>query len=217
MVVLVVSPICFLRGTRVRTPKGEPRVEDVAIGELIQTLRGPLPIKWIGRQLFKKLSESWHKSVLPVRISRGALADGIPHADLYLSPGHRIYLDSVLIEVRLLINGRSIVQAMPHNRNEIEYFHIELEDHEVIFAEGAAAETFQATTGREHFNNFVEYERLYGVESRAAMLPYAPAIGYNGGRSELKRVFGRAVFPFVDIRDPVQMAYDRIVARELVD
>ena len=213
---MTAPPICFLRGTHVRTPKGELCVEDLKIGDLVKTLRGrSFAIKWLGRQVFKKASHHWHESVLPVRISRCALGDGIPRTDLYLSPGHRLYLDSVLIEARLLMNGRSIVQAMPDRRDQIEYFHIELEQHEVIFAEEAAAETFQVANQREHFDNFIEYERLYGVDS-AAMLPYAPVVGYNGRRSELKRMLRRAASAIVDIRDPVQVAYDRIAARELV-
>jgi hypothetical protein len=219
MGVPVGPPVCFLKGTRIRTPEGETKVEDLKINDLVETLRGQLPIKWIGRQSFKKSSKHWHESVLPVRISRCALDDGIPHTDLYLSPGHRLYLESVLIEGKLLINGRSIVQAMPGKTDQIEYFHIELEQHEVIFAEGAAVETFQfqLTNGREHFSNFVEYERRYGIDSRAATLPYAPVAGYHGGRSELKAILRRVVSPIVDIRDPLQVAYDRIAARELAD
>jgi len=107
---------------------------------------------------------------------------------------------------------------MPDGMDEIHYFHIELEQHEVIFAEGAAAETFQMVNEREHFDNFIEYERLYGVDSRAPMLPYAPVVGgYNGHRSELKGMVRRAVSTLVDIRDPVQVAYDHIAARELID
>jgi hypothetical protein len=211
-------PICFLRGTRIRTPQGETGVEDLRIGDLVETLRGhPLPIKWVGRQVFKKTSERWHKSVLPVRVSRSAIDDGIPHADLYLSPAHRLYLDSVLIAAESLINGNSIVQAMPDGRHAIEYFNIEFEQHEVIFAEGAAAETYQGSSNREFFDNFIEYERLYGRDRRAAVLPYAPVIEYNDRRDELKRLIRRAVSPLFDIRDPLQVTYDRIVAREIVD
>ena len=216
---MTAPPICFLRGTRVLTSKGEICVENLKIGDLIETLRGDaIPIRWVGRQLFRKSTERWHPSVLPVRISPWALDDGVPHRDLYLSPGHRLYLDSVLIDAKSLINGRSIAQAMPDGMDEIHYFHIELEQHEVIFAEGAAAETFQMVNEREHFDNFIEYERLYGVDSRAPMLPYAPVVGgYNGRRSELKGMVRRAVSMLVDIRDPVQVAYDRIAARELID
>ena len=215
---MTASPICFLRGTRILTSKGEICVENLRIGDRVETLRGnPLPIRWIGRQLFKKASDSrWHESVLPVRISRFALDDRAPHTDLYLSPGHQLYLDCVLIPVKLLVNGASIVQGLPDGMDEIEYFHVELERHEVIFAEGAAAETLLATNGREHFSNFIEYERLYGIDSGATMLPYAPLVGYNGGRSELKALLRRVASPIIDIRDPIQVAYDRIVTRELV-
>jgi Hint domain len=60
---------------------------------------------------------------------------------LYVSPNHALLLDGVLIPAIYLVNGSSIVQAMPEGVEEIEYFHVELEIHEVIFAEGAAVET----------------------------------------------------------------------------
>ena len=56
-------------------------------------------------------------------------------------PTIRLFIDEVLIPVMRLINGVSIAQAMPDGMQEIEYFHIELETHEVVFAEGAAVET----------------------------------------------------------------------------
>ena len=83
-----------------------------------------------------------------------------------------------------LINGVSIAQAVPDGMQEIEYFHIELETHEVVFAEGAAVETLLVSVDRELFDNFVEYERLYGKSNRQAMAPYAPIVSYYGRRSE---------------------------------
>jgi Hint domain-containing protein len=207
-------PICFLRGTQILTSKGEICVEDLSIGDVVETVRGDaISIRWIGRQLYKKAAAArWHESVLPVRISRLALNEKAPHRDLYLSPGHRVFLDRVLIPAKYLINGTSITQAIPQGIGEIEYFHIELESHEVIFAEGAAAETLLVTNvQREHFSNFVEYERLYGIDRRPAMLPYAPAVGYNGRRQELTALLRRAASPIFDVRDPIQVAYDRIV------
>ena len=61
---------CFLRGTRILTPGGEIPVEDLAIGALVETLRGPLPVKWVGRQRFRKGSRSWHWSMAPIRVAR---------------------------------------------------------------------------------------------------------------------------------------------------
>jgi hypothetical protein len=102
---------------------------------------------------------------------------------------------------------------MMDDREVIDYFHIELETHEVIFAEGALAETLLVTGGREDFANFVQNERLYGSDEQPAMKPFAPVLNYKGGRGELERLLRLALSPVVDIRDPIQRARDRIGAR----
>jgi hypothetical protein len=158
---------------------------------------------------------------VPVRVSRFALDGHTPHTDLYLSPNHALFIDGVLIPAIYLLNDISIVQAMPEGIEEIEYFHIELETHEVIFAEGAAAETLlvmndrEALAGliREKFDNVREYKRLYDGDECPPMTPCAPRLCYNGRRSELNALLRRAAYPIVDIRDPIQMAHDRIAAR----
>src|SRR6476620_5266889 len=214
--------VCYLRGTNIRTTKTGRRVEELNIGDLVVTLSGESkPIKWIGRQRFEKKSECWPADVEPVRIRRFALDERTPHRDLYLSPNHALYIDGVLIPAIYLVNGTSIVQAMPEGVEEIEYFHIELETHEVIFAEGAAAESLLVTTDREtfadlthdKFDNFVEHERLYTAKGIPPMTPYAPRVCYNGRRSELKALVRRAVSPVVDMRDPIQLVHDRLAAR----
>jgi hypothetical protein len=206
-------PPCFVAGTRILTPRGEVPVEELTIGALVETLNGPLPVKWIGRQTFKKAaSSSWHSSVAPIRVARLALNDQYPHRDLYLSPKHSLFVDRVLIPVEHLVNGRSVAPVQMDDSEVIEYFHIELETHEVIFAEGAPAETFLVTTGREGFGNFIEYERLYGSEERPAMKPFAPVLAYYGGRAELEGLLRLALSAVVDVRDPIQRARDRIPA-----
>jgi hypothetical protein len=197
------------------TSRGAVSVECLSIGDFVMTTRGEAkPIKWIGRQLFTHgESGRWPDCVHPVRIVRSALADNVPHADLYLSPMHAIFIDGVLIEVKDLVNGTSIARAVPEGMRDIEYFHIELEAHEVILAEGASVETFRVTDGREIFSNFVEYERLYGPDTGAAMVLYAPVLRYSGTRTHLKALLRLGVSHLVDVRDPIQIAYDRIAAR----
>ena len=172
-----------------------------------------MPIRWIGRQFFRRGSSSrWPESVHPVRVARSALADKVPQAHLYLSPLHALFIDGVLIQVAPLINGTSITPAVPEGMTDIEYFHIELPTHEVILAEGAPVETLLNTHGREHFTNFVEYERLYGRET-GPTVPYAPVYGYSNAQAHLKALLRLGISRVVDVRDPIQRAYDRIAAR----
>jgi Hint domain len=102
---------------------------------------------------------------------------------------------------------------MPKGHQDVEYFHIELETHDVIFAEGTPVETFLVTDGREKFSNFVEYGRLYGREAGPEMVPYAPVLDYLRGRSHLEALLRLGISHVVDVRDPIQVAYDRIAAR----
>src|SRR5262249_19293413 len=155
--------------TRIRTPHGERRIEDLTLGEEVTVLSGEAKsIQWIGSQHFRKgAGADWPEALLPVCVSSFALDEHTPHKDLYLSPNHALCIDGVLIPAIYLVNGTSIVQAMPEGVEQIEYFHIELETHEVIFAEGAAAESLLVTSDCEtfadlthdKFHNFVEHER----------------------------------------------------------
>jgi hypothetical protein len=75
---------CFLRGTRLLTPSGERKIEDLRIGDLVATLSGEAkPITWIGRRVYRRATDSrYPKSILPVRVARGALGPDAPHCDL---------------------------------------------------------------------------------------------------------------------------------------
>lgn len=209
------APNCFLRGTSVMTPTGEVHIEDLQVGDLVETMCGDAKaIKWIGRRLYKKSGPSWHDSIMPIRISRGALDLQTPHRDLYLSPNHALFVDGVLIRVKDLVNGISIAPGLPADCDVIEYFNIMLDTHEVILAEGATAETFLLRTSNyENFTNFVEYERLYSADPPPSMTSFAPIVGYEGGREHLKALLRLGVSRFVELRDPVQDAYEKIAAR----
>ncbi|HTF61504.1 MAG TPA: Hint domain-containing protein [Edaphobacter sp.] len=206
---------CFLRGTSIMTPEGEVRIEGLGIGDLVETVRGEaLAIKWIGRRLYKKSGPSWNESVMPICVSRQAIDQRTPHRDLFLSPNHALFIDGVLIRVKELVNGISIVPALPAERENIEYFQIVLDTHEVILAEGASAESFLLrASNHENFTNFAEYDRLYPAGSRPAMTPFAPVVGYEGGREHLKALLRLGVSRFVKVRDPVQDVYERIAVR----
>jgi hypothetical protein len=217
--------VCYLRGTRIRTPEGERRIEELKIGDLIVTLSGESkPIKWIGRQRFKKNAECWPKDFEPIRISRFALDERTPHRDLYLSPNHSVYIDGLLIPAKYLVNGRSITQCAPEGAAIIDYLHIELFAHDVIYAEGATAETFGSRReARDHFDNFAEYYRLYSSEDETASPPCAPLLWGQPRFDRVLRPLRSALEPWVDTRTRVDKMRNKIRdrlaarARDLVD
>jgi hypothetical protein len=83
-----------------------------------------------------------------------------------------MYLDDVLIEAKDLVNGVSIVQA--NQVDTVKYFHIELETHDVIIAEGAPSESFLDDDSRGLFHNAHEYSTLYGETPSAPARYCAP-------------------------------------------
>ena len=140
---------CFLKGTKIRTAEGERKIEDLAIGDLLPTRFGGLrPIQWIGRYPFKRSdpSKPWVKDALPVRITRSALGPNVPHTDLYVTGGHALLIDGVLVPAELLVNGTTITRDETREYDELEFFHVKLESHDVIYAEGAPAETLVRLT-----------------------------------------------------------------------
>ena len=157
------TPTCLLRGTRVSSLLGDVPVETLKIGDLIQSsVTGEYrAIRWIGRRLLdgSSFDAEQRKVHLPVRIARGAIAQGLPARDLYISPGHALLIGEYGVSARLLINGSSIrqVDAM----EEIEYFHIELDSHDGMFAEGLPVETYLEADNRQAYDNAAEYEALY--------------------------------------------------------
>jgi hypothetical protein len=85
----------------------------------------------------------------------------------------------VLVEAKDLVNGVSITQAEQVDR--VEYFHIELETHDVILAEGALSETFVDDDSRAMFHNAHEYAALYPEDVARPARYRAPRleIGYE--------------------------------------
>ena len=168
---------CFLRGTTIRTADGDKKIEDLAVGDLLPTVFGGMrPIQWIGRCRFRKRdpTKAWVKDVLPVRVARSALGPGVPHADLFVTKAHALLIDDVLVPVCNLINGTTIALYDARALDELEFFHIKLEAHDVIYAEGTPCETLRNVD--ENAVNFAEYLREYGppVSDDA---PCAPLLG----------------------------------------
>jgi hypothetical protein len=181
---------CFLLGTHIRTPAGEVRIENLAIGDLVTTLDGtPRPIKGIAHwSCPTAAAERWPGETLPIKVARSALGPSVPHTDLFLSAHHAIYIDGLLVPVRNLVNGHSIAHVSAVESGTVEYFHIELDRHEVIFSEGAPTES------------------MVGDALFARKLP-----AYRGG-VVLSRLRS-AVSPWIDVRRPGDAIWERLAER----
>jgi autotransporter passenger strand-loop-strand repeat protein len=146
---LVESMPCFAAGTHIATPRGAVAVEGLAPGEQVQThFSGIAIIKWVG---FRRVDCRRHpnpRQVWPVRVAAGAFSPLLPHRDLFLSPDHAFFVDDVLIPVKHLINGTSVAQM---EANEVEYWHVELDRHDVLLAEGLPCESYLDTGYRSNF------------------------------------------------------------------
>jgi hypothetical protein len=149
--------------------RGQKPVEKLQIGDKVMTMSGiARPIRWIGRRSYAGRFVMGRKDILPICIKAGALDDNVPRRDLWISPHHAMFLEGLLIEAKDLVNGISIVQAK--QVETVEYFHIELETHDVIVAEGALSETFLDDDSRGMFHNATEFDALY------ADTPCRPAV-----------------------------------------
>lgn len=149
------SVVCYTAGTRILTPEGERPVEDIAAGDTVITLVNgehvPQPVKWVGERFIRIATHPRPELVAPVRICQNAFGESLPARDLLVSPDHCILVDGKLIPAKLLINGMTIVQD--RDVRSAQYYHIELDSHAVLLAEGLAAESYLDTGNRAYFTN----------------------------------------------------------------
>ncbi|WP_050531424.1 Hint domain-containing protein [Pseudaestuariivita atlantica] len=144
--------VCYLEGTRIATPEGDVAVEDIKAGDLVSTADGrAIAVEWLGIQPVD-LTTAQPAKTHPVCIKAGALAEGVPSRDLYVSPNHAIELDGRLYDAHALINGRSIYQVVDAGKS-LTYYHVETAAHELILAENCPAETFLDYATRDNFIN----------------------------------------------------------------
>ncbi len=187
---------CFLAGTKILTETGERAVEDLRAGDKLPTIEGRIrAIKRVQSwAAHRRLDQKWCDDVAPIKVCRSALGANLPDIDLYLSPHHSLYVDSALVPVGHLVNGKSIVRCSKYDAESITYFHIEFEDHQVIWAHGASVESLLTKS----------------------MTPYAPI--YSGGRRfELSSRLRSAISPWFDKRTTFDMIRDRIEERSESD
>lgn len=148
---------CFTAGTRIRTPSGEVAIESLRVGDLVLTADGSArALRWVGSRRLGAEVLAHNPSMRPIRIRKGAMGEGLPSADLTVSPQHRILIRSKIAQ-RMFASDEVLIAAkhlLPIDGVEVEtelaevvYYHLLFDRHEVIFANGAASESLY--TGAE--------------------------------------------------------------------
>lgn len=142
---------CFTTGTMIETAGGAIPVEALSTGDLVQTLDDGLqPIRWIGLRRLDAIDLAQNTKLRPVRIAAGALGNDKPERDLVVSPQHRVLVRSRIAE-RMFDNDETLVPAgklvglegisVDDQADEVTYFHILFDRHQIVFSEGAATES----------------------------------------------------------------------------
>jgi hypothetical protein len=144
--------VCFAAGTMIQTPDGDVAVEELMVGGTVLSAAGEIrPVRWIGHRTIDLTRHPEPELVRPIRIAAGALAENVPVRDLMVSPDHAMLVDDALVPARLLVNNRSITEEVA--ATTVTYYHVELDRHDIIVAEGAPSESYLDTGNRDLFAN----------------------------------------------------------------
>ncbi|MBO9410116.1 MULTISPECIES: Hint domain-containing protein [unclassified Ruegeria] len=184
---------CFTRNTKILTPKGDRCIQTLRVGEEVLTLgQGVQALRWIGRRSIFKADLQANPRLRPVRISAGALGDGLPHEDLLVSRQHRMLVRSriaqrmfgapeVLVAAIRLVDTPGIY--VDENVDEVEYFHLLFDEHQVVFAAGAPTESLftgvealralDPNARREIFEIFPDLAKGLPTRETARLIPEA--------------------------------------------
>ncbi|AWD23691.1 Hint domain-containing protein [Fuscovulum blasticum] len=148
--------ICFARGTLIETNRGPMPIEKLRHGTLVATLdQGFQPVRWIGSRRIGAEEMQANPKLRPIRIRAGSMGAGLPERDLVVSPQHRLMVTSRIAERIFgspvgLVAARHLVGIagieVATDLTEVDYFHFLLDDHRVVFAEGAPAESMYTGT-----------------------------------------------------------------------
>lgn len=169
---------CFAAGTRIDTVDGAIAVDDLRQGDMVLTLDGrSRPVRWVGCRHVDIQHHHAPEQVLPIRIEAHAFGPSLPRRALFLSPDHSLYAEGVLIPVRHLVNGTTVRQVMVQ---AVTYFHLELESHDIVLAEGLPSESYLDTGDRSSFGNAGKITALHPVWAQpgGAAARVFEALGY---------------------------------------
>lgn len=147
-------PVCFVKGTLITTSQGPVAIELLVAGDLVQGSTGWRTVKWVGWRNYGAASFFTQESksrVAPVRVRKHSIADNVPSSDLLTSPWHHLLVDGKLVRAGDLVNGTTITQET--HLTEVSYYHVELDQFDVVMAHGVYSESYADGGNRDFFQN----------------------------------------------------------------
>ena len=201
----VVTPAvvpCFVTGSEVLTPAGLRPVEALCPGDRVLTRdNGAMPVVRVLRRRLSAAILAARPELRPLRVRAGALGDGLPAHDVWVSPQHRLLVTSPRAELycgehEVLVPAAQLVGMPGIDRaaaGPVEYVHLLFEGHELVCSGGLWSESFQP--GQRTLAGF-------GAEQRAELQALFPELtagapAFPAARATLRRretalILGRA-------------------------
>lgn len=153
--------VCYAKGTLILTKHGFTPIENIKAGDKIVTkgkikknMNGPRnfkiePVMWISK--FKVIN--LNSSSRPICIKKDTLGENYPFKDLYVSPEHSLFLNGKMVLAKNIVNEETIYQDK--ECKNVEYYHLECEEHSLIIANGILAESYFDSNNRDVFENSI--------------------------------------------------------------
>ncbi len=187
--------ICFTKGTLFETPAGPRLIEHLRPGDRIMTKdSGMQKIRWIWARSCPASKVRENPALAPIRIAKGALGNGLPLRDLMVSRHHRLMLCSPIAERmfgmrEVLAPAKDLtaikgIDAAPATA-DMTYYHILMDRHEILLAEGAPAESLYLGPQTLHAIEpaaLAELRLIFGPDRHRAIEDPTPARLLVSGR-----------------------------------
>jgi Ca2+-binding RTX toxin-like protein len=169
----VVIP-CFTPGSLVATPNGSKLVEDIQIGDLVETRdSGPQTVRWVGQKTLSVDDLARAPHLCPILLQKDSIAPSVPDRDMTVSPQHRMLIensatqlwlgeDEVLVKAKDMVRKPGIDQITPED--SVTYIHIMFDQHEILLVDNAWTESFQpgdVVLGHDQDGDFAELLELF--------------------------------------------------------
>jgi len=155
----------------VATPNGAVAVEDLKVGDLVETRdHGPQKVRWIGQKTVSAHELEQAPHLQPILIRKDSIAPGVPNRDMQVSPQHRMLIensatqlwlgeDEVLVKAKHMIHKAGVDQIIADD--DITYIHVMFDCHEIMLVDNAWTESFQPGDMVEADGAFVELLELF--------------------------------------------------------